>query len=388
MFETDGADQGRHDAGRAVRLRTAVSRTGFVFSADGRYLYGSSYYTGVSNIFRYDLDDPNRGRRHATPTSDCSGRSRSHDDELIVFRYSGAGSCRPRRPRSRSRTSARSRSSASGWRKSVPSSRRGTSGRPRRSHSTHAAEDAARIASRASLRSRIVLSDRPGLQGHRRGRHALQFVGSGAAQSAPCDRQLVADRRLVRRSGCTSTPSTSRYDWRGRAEWNKADFYDLFGPTKTGRKGYDVGVGHHNTLHLRRAAATRPRRRRAMLAGNLDRLPEYQNVPVDIGRLLYARCAAAVRGRAELARERGRRDRDGDGRRGERELRRTASPVSTVLRNVRSRVGAAGRPLVDLAPRARRDSRRAAATSPLANFYFGGFGNNYVDHGDEKRYRE
>ena len=29
--------------------------TGFVFSPDGRYLYGSSYFTGVSNIFRYDL---------------------------------------------------------------------------------------------------------------------------------------------------------------------------------------------------------------------------------------------------------------------------------------------------------------------------------------------
>jgi hypothetical protein len=25
---------------------------------------------------------------------------------------------------------------------------------------------------------------------------------------------------------------------------------------------------------------------------------------------------------------------------------------------------------------------------PLANFFFGGFGNNYVDHGNEKRYRE
>jgi hypothetical protein len=25
---------------------------------------------------------------------------------------------------------------------------------------------------------------------------------------------------------------------------------------------------------------------------------------------------------------------------------------------------------------------------PFANFYFGGFGNNYLDHGEEKRYRE
>ena len=27
----------------------------FVFSLDGKYLFGSSYYTGVSNIFRYEL---------------------------------------------------------------------------------------------------------------------------------------------------------------------------------------------------------------------------------------------------------------------------------------------------------------------------------------------
>src|SRR6185503_13982969 len=27
----------------------------FVFSPDGKYLYGSSYFTGVSNIFRYEV---------------------------------------------------------------------------------------------------------------------------------------------------------------------------------------------------------------------------------------------------------------------------------------------------------------------------------------------
>ena len=33
-------------------------------------------------------------------------------------------------------------------------------------------------------------------------------------------------------------------------------------------------------------------------------------------------------------------------------------------------------------------SRRSDRDEPFANFFFGGFGNNYVDHGDEKRYRE
>ena len=75
-----------------------------------------------------------------------------------------------------------------------------------------------------------------------------------------------------------------RYDWRARATYNDADFYDLFGPTKTGRKGYTVGLGYHRTLLF-----DEPRRidleTDAMFAGNLDRLPQYQNVAVDVDRL-------------------------------------------------------------------------------------------------------
>ena len=63
---------------------------GFVFSPDGRYLYGSSYYTGVSNIFRYDL----QARKVDAITNAETGFFRPMplgDDSLIVFRYSGAG---------------------------------------------------------------------------------------------------------------------------------------------------------------------------------------------------------------------------------------------------------------------------------------------------------
>ena len=60
------------------------------FSPDGRFLFGSSYYTGVSNIFRYELT-----------TQDLQAVSNSEtgmfqpipldNENLIVFRYSGAG---------------------------------------------------------------------------------------------------------------------------------------------------------------------------------------------------------------------------------------------------------------------------------------------------------
>jgi len=62
---------------------------GFVFSPDGRYLFGSSYYTGTSNIFRYDLD---------TKTLDAVTNAETGffrpvpvgGDSLLVFRYSGS----------------------------------------------------------------------------------------------------------------------------------------------------------------------------------------------------------------------------------------------------------------------------------------------------------
>src|SRR6185436_9995304 len=58
----------------------------FVFSHDGRYLYGSSYYTGVSNIFRYEVAN---GAVEAVSNAE-SGYFRPvplADGRLIVFDY-------------------------------------------------------------------------------------------------------------------------------------------------------------------------------------------------------------------------------------------------------------------------------------------------------------
>lgn len=39
-------------------------------------------------------------------------------------------------------------------------------------------------------------------------------------------------------------------DWRFGTSWNKTDFYDLFGPTHTSRKGYDAGVGYRKEYSM------------------------------------------------------------------------------------------------------------------------------------------
>src|SRR6185437_4840962 len=63
---------------------------GFVFSPDGRYLYGSSYYTGVSNIFRYEVTT---GKVDAVSNAE-TGFFRPvplKDGRLIVLDYTGGG---------------------------------------------------------------------------------------------------------------------------------------------------------------------------------------------------------------------------------------------------------------------------------------------------------
>jgi hypothetical protein len=176
-----------------------------------------------------------------------------------------------------------------------------------------------------------------------------------------------------------------RYDWRGRFELNAADFYDLFGPTKTSRKGYMIEIGRKHLLVF-----DEPRRleldMEARLAGNLDRLPEYQNVAVDVNRLLTLQ---ARLGYQDVRRSLGYVD-DETGRRWSLVAQSNHVEGTIVPRfhgtYDRSLAVPAGHSSIWLRSAAGYSPRDRA--QPFANFFFGGFGNNYVDHQDEKRYRE
>ena len=96
--------------------------SGFVFTRDGKALVGSSYYTGVSNIFRYDLET-----ERGLGAEQCGNRvlpAGAAARRLGPVRLPLLGR-RIRRDAHRGetarRTSAPSRSSASGWSKGIPS---------------------------------------------------------------------------------------------------------------------------------------------------------------------------------------------------------------------------------------------------------------------------
>ncbi|MBL8542806.1 MAG: hypothetical protein JNJ63_03270 [Hyphomonadaceae bacterium] len=68
----------------------ASTPEGFVFSPDGRYLYGSAYYTGVSNIFRFELATQQIEAVSNAETGFFRPIPRP-DGTLVVYEYTGAG---------------------------------------------------------------------------------------------------------------------------------------------------------------------------------------------------------------------------------------------------------------------------------------------------------
>ena len=358
--------------------------SGFVFTRDGKSLVGSSYYTGVSNIFRYDIESKDVSALSNAETGFFRPVPRPEDADLFVFRYSGEGFVA-------TRIEAKPLKDVSAI---TFFGERLVEGHPVLKGWMVGSPNDIKIDEKHLVKGNYKLAG--GLR-----RESIYPVFQGYKDTAAVGvRANFSDPLQLNRLNLTASysPTTSlgsderlhlrvdyqRYDWRARATWNDANFYDLFGPTRTGRKGYTAGLGYHRTLLY-----DEPRRidldTDAMFAGNLDRLPQYQNIAVDVERLFAF--DATLRGRnirSSLGRvddEKGRKwsvTLDGNQVAGQWYGRTHATfDVGTPLPIGHSSVWL--RSAAGVSPGSRDD--------PFANFFFGGFGNNYVDHGDEKRYR-
>ena len=356
----------------------------FVFSPDGRYVYGSAYLTGVSNLFRYDLQALKLDAMTNTETGFFRPIPMADGSADRVPLLGSRDSCRRASTRGRSRTSRRLRSSPSVVAEEHPVVKEWNVGSPARIPFDSMPQTTRKYRLAGGMRRESFY---PILQGYK----DTAAVGMRFNISDPL--QLNRANFVVSYSPSSDLPSEERvhavaeyhrFDWRGRAAYNGADFYDLFGPTKTGRKGYAVSVGHKNTLIF-----DEPRRLELDLegefAGNLDRLPDYQNVAVDVDRLLTFQAALSY---TDVRNSLGYVD-DETGRKWSlvaQAQRVEGAPVPRFFgsydRGFALPIGHSSlwfRGAAGFSPSSRDD--------PFANFYFGGFGNNYVDHADEKRYR-
>ena len=361
----------------------------FVFSPDGRYLFGSSYLSGVSNIFRYDLE-----RRDIDALSNAeTGFFRPvpvSRDSLLVFEYTRWGFV-PSLIANRAVDSvsairflgneiAEQRPDVQSW-AVPPASRvdldsvtisRGPY-RPLRNLKLDSAypvveayQDAAGT-NAVAVGMRMNVSDRIGTT-------SLDLTGTYSP-----DLRLASDERLHVRA------NFNYWNWRLSAALNPADFYDLFGPTRVSRKGYSLGLQYQGTLLY-----DEPRRLTYTLAatgyGDLATLPEYQGIAAPFKTLLSVSGDLAYTS-----------------------LRRSLGAVEDELGTTWGASVSGNEVNGRLYPRVSLDASRGfllpldhsslwlrasvgtalagARTDPFADFFFGGFGNNWVDYREIQQFR-
>jgi hypothetical protein len=368
--------------------------TNFVFSPDGRRLYGSSYYTGVSNIFRYDLaadsmevlSNAETGFFRPIPGA---------GDSLLVFRYTGQGFV-PSRIAERplqdvsaitflGNATVQRHPVLERWIAPSPASVRIDSltrfSGPYRSFSRMTIASMFPIVEgykdQTSIGAQVEFSDPFSLH--------QAFLSASVTPAG----HLPDDERWHAGIGY------KRYNLDFHAQYNGASFYDLFGPTKTSRKGYGGSLVYRRSL-IRDQPRLMELTAGASLFAKLERLIDNQNVATssDFDKVVAPQIAIDDK---KLGSSIGAADY-------EKGYEWRLEATSNIVRFVRPQ-GATWRDfpqataLLDLGtPLPIRNSslwlRTAAGYSPgeraepFSNFFFGGFGNNWVDHGEVKRYRQ
>jgi hypothetical protein len=356
----------------------------FVFSADGRYLYGSSYYTGVSNIFRYEVATgdveavSNAEAGYFRPVPLADGR-------LILLHYTAEGfvpamiELRPLKDVSAitflGAEVAEKHPIVKTWQVAPPST----------------VDDERLVIERGAyipLRRLGLQSAYPVLQGYKHkigfGMHAhiddplsLGTIGITAAftpsQDLPGNERGHVDVRY------------QYLGWHAGAAWNRPDFYDIFGPTIRSRRGFQSNVGYDRALIY-----DDPRRldlkTDVAYYHNLDALPDAQNVQATSTRLVTGEAGLYY---TDTRKSRGAVD-------DEKGVLANAV-LSTNYAHDQAMPQLRGGLDFGVALPVRHASlwlRNAAGVAhgeradPYANFFLGGFGNNYVDARIDKRYRE
>jgi hypothetical protein len=356
----------------------------FVFSADGRHLFGSSFYSGVSNIVRYDLETEEiswltnceTGLFRPVPVS---------DDSLVAFLFTKDGFL-PVMIANRTVDSVsaihylgteviKRHPELESWQVKPPP------GLPAWPAWVWRGEY-------SSMEEMSLSSMYPIVEGYK----DLVGVGMRFNFSDPIYSHTFD-------FSASYTPTGTMRDierlhlglgfrfWKigFSGSFNRADFYDLFGPTKLSRKGLLLNLYYRDYLFVDEPAALSYGVR---LGGywRLERLPEYQSVGVGYdrfysisGSLSYSYLEHSL---GSVEQEKG-------------WTVNVVAPTNFIQGLIFPRIFVdASRgfllPIDHSSVWIRSSAGKAFGprTETLANFYFGGFGNNWVDHGEVAQYRE
>jgi len=356
---------------------------GFVFSPDGRYLYGTSYLTGVSNVFRFDV----RNGGWEAVTNAETGFFRpipQADGSLIVFEYTGGGLqpmlITPEPTDDLNAVQFLGTEVAN----EHPVVRQWQAGSP-----NHVDFDA-QVTSEGRYRPQEEMglgAAYPVVEGYR----GYAAYGYHAVFEDPLQlSQLNATVSFSPEAGMEDqnwhVDLEYRFvSWTFRFRHNDADFYDLFGPTERSRRGNAFSMNYHNSVIY-----DPPRELvldvDAAFWSDLDTLPAAQTVATQFDTLatggITLHYTNTQKSLGAVDHERGI---EWDLATGVDYANHEGFPSLRVGFN-------GGLPLpihnssVWLYTAA--GTVGGSENSPLSNFYLGSFRNNYVDDREVKRYRE
>jgi hypothetical protein len=356
----------------------------FVFAPDGKSLYGTSYYTGASNVFRFHLDSQKFDAVSNTSTGIFRPIPQA-DGTLIAYEYSGQG-LKPVRftPAVREDLGTVEFLGTRVITKH-PELKQWGVGSPARVPLDEL------ITSRGKYNPsrRMALSGiYPIVEGYQGAispgyflhwEDPMQFHQINASFSVS---PFASNMRTRDRLHAKLQYKTLNWDW--KFLHNSADFYDLFGPVERSRRGMAFIGAYNKTLIY-----DPPRQLDLFGSGavylGLERLPSAQNVasPKRIVSLeAGARYTNTRKALGGVDHEKG-------------IAWRTISNLDVAQGEMFPKLHAGIDYGVPLPLRnssvwlyAHAGSAWGERLHPLASFYFGSFRNNYVDDRPEKRYRE
>jgi hypothetical protein len=356
---------------------------GFSFAPDGKSLYGTSYYTGVSNVFRFDIAS---GKYDALSNA-STGFFRpmpQPDGSLIAYEYSGQG-LQPVRLQPQVQNDlgtveflgthlVNARPELKQWGVGSPAK----------------VDLDSMITARSKYNSarRIKLAGMyPIVEGYKGAispgyfihfEDPLQFRQVNASISvSPFDHMRTKDRLHAKLQYKT-------LNWDFKYLHNAADFYDLFGPVERSRRGDIFSAAYDKTVIY-----DPPRQLDLFGSGavylGLERLPNAQNIPSPKNIVSFEAGARYTNTRKALG---GVDHEKGIAWRGITDLDIAQGEMFPKIHGGIDY----GVPLPLANSSAWIYASAGAAWGdhlhPLASYYFGSFRNNYVDDRPEKRYRE
>jgi hypothetical protein len=354
----------------------------FVFSADGRYMYGSSYYTGASNLFRYDFET-----KKMEPISNAeTGLFRPlplPDGSVIAFEYTSKGFVPGRVPTKPLEDVSAVEYFGMATLKKYPELKTWKLPPP----STISSENLiTRAGEYKPLQNVQLISAYPIVQGFENTVAAgmrAEFSDRLRLAGVNVDASYSPDPNLAAGARAHVSFDAHLWDWKLTGYYNYADFYDLFGPTQVSRKGESLKLAHSKFLLYDTPRTLSFDWNVAGYVG-LDRLPEYQNVTTAVHNLFEANALLKY---ANLSRAQGAVDDEQGTKWGiYSRIYYADSAFPRVWANYDRGF---------LLPKNSALWLRSSAgksfgdfTSPFSSFYFGAFGNNYIDHQEVDRYRD